>query len=305
MHVVVGSGPLGTAVARSLLERGEQVRQVSRTGRTVVAGAEARAADIRDTAAFRSALLGAAVVYQCAAPAYTAWTREFPDLQTSVVDAAAAAGADLVIGDNLYMYGPPGDAPISEGRAEHPTTRKGRLRREMAAAALAAHHEGRLRVALSRPSDYLGPGYDQSGLAVFRAALEGRTMGFYGRADMPHSFSYVPDAGAAMAALGTTGDGWGRIWIPPVLPAMTQAELAERVWRAAGGVGRPRARYTGRGAVRLAGLVSPLAREFAEMMYGVEAPYIVDSSRFEREFGFVATPVDEVVRETLEWYRER
>jgi hypothetical protein len=53
----------------------------------------------------RHAARGAAVVYQCAQPEYTEWTAKFVPLQNSILEGAAAAGAKLVVGDNLYMYG--------------------------------------------------------------------------------------------------------------------------------------------------------------------------------------------------------
>ena len=41
----------------------------------------------------------------------------------------------------------------------------------------------------------------------------------------------------------------------------------------------------------MAGLFIPGARETVEMMYEFEKPFVVDSSKFERAFGVVATPI--------------
>ena len=260
-------------------------------------------ADATNPADLDVALAGASVVYQCAQPAYTRWAQEFPQLQTGILDATVRAGADLVIADNLYMYGDPNGAVITETSPENPTTNKGRLRKTMADAAVQAHREGQLRVAISRPADYFGPGHDQSSKAIFGNAARGRAMQFFGRMDAPHTLSYLPDAAAAMAALGTTEAGWGSVWIPPVQPAVTQQELAERVWSAAGNSGRPKVRVTGEGAIRLVGLVVPVVREFAEMSYQYEKPFVVDSSRFESTFGAAPTPNDVAIAATVEHYR--
>ena len=303
LHIVIGAGGLGRSVAAQLVAGGERVRLVSRTGDARVTGAESVGADATNPADLDVALAGASVVYQCAQPAYTRWAQEFPQLQTGILDAAARAGADLVVADNLYMYGDPNGAAIREASPENPATKKGRVRKAMADAAVQAHREGQLRVAISRPADYFGPGHDQSSKAIFGNAARGRAMQFFGRMDAPHTLSYLPDAAAAMAALGTTEAGWGSVWIPPVQPAVTQQELAERVWSAAGNSGRPKVRVTGEGAIRLVGLVVPVVREFAEMSYQYEKPFVVDSSRFESTFGAAPTPNDVAIAATVEHYR--
>ncbi len=302
-HVVLGAGPLGTSVARDLVRRGQRVRIGNRSGTAQVDGAEPFAVDAADPATLRRAFRAAAVVYQCAQPAYSRWTEEFPTLQQHVLDAAVDASAGLVIGDNLYSYGDPQGRVLTEDSPEETTTRKGSVRRRMARQALSAHAAGRLRVAITRPAHYFGPGYDQAGDLVFRPALNGRTMRFLGRADQAHSFSYIPDAGAAMAELGVGGAGWGRVWIPPVQPALTQREFARRIWAAGGQAGNPRIQLLGRRLATVLGVFSPMARELPEMMYEFDKPYIVDSSAFETTFHAMPTPMDDAIAATLDWYR--
>ena len=302
-HVVFGSGPLGTAVAKELLHRGESVALVNRSGKATVSGVEVIVGDAYDPAFAANAVRGAAVVYQCAQPAYHRWTEDFPRLQQAILDAAAAEGARLVIADNLYSYGDPAGSVITETSPEKPTAKKGLLRKMMADAALQAHRDGTVEVALSRPSDYFGPGYDIMGDNVFRRAVAGRRMHLVGSATAPHSFSFVPDAGKAMAILGTSELSWGQVWIPPVQPAMTQQAFADQVWSLAGQPGRGRTGVLGRSGVALLGMVSKPIRELREMLYGFERPFIVDSSKFESTFGVAPTPLDQALGETLAWYR--
>jgi nucleoside-diphosphate-sugar epimerase len=302
-HVVVGAGALGTSVATDLLRRDQQVRIVNRSGSAQIPGAEALAVDATDPAALRRAFDGAAVVYQCAQPAYHRWSTEFPALQDAIIDAAAEASANIVIGDNLYPYGDPDGAVITERSPEKTATRKGTVRRQMAESALAAHRAGRLQVALSRPAHYFGPGYDQVGSMVFAPALKGKTMRWLGRMDQPHSFSYIPDVGAAMAELGVSGGGWGRVWIPPIQPALTQADFAARIWAASGQSGKARVQVLSRRMATLIGLVSPTVRQLPEMMYEFEKPYVVDSSAFEDAFDAKPTQLDDAIAATLDAYR--
>ena len=39
------------------------------------------------------------------------------------------------------------------------------------------------------------------------------------------------------------------------------------------------------------------------MMYEFEKPFVVDSSKFERTFGVVATPIADALKTTVAWYR--
>jgi nucleoside-diphosphate-sugar epimerase len=303
IHVVVGAGGLGREVADELARNGRRVRLVSRSGTPGNDPAIERVrADASSPVALDAALAGAAVVYQCAQPEYTQWGTEFAHLQTGILDATARAGADLVIADNLYMYGDPDGAVISESSPEQPATTKGRVRKQMADDALAAHRDGRLRVAISRASTYFGPGHDQSSKGVFGNALRGKPMQFIGSVDSLHSYSFVPDAARAMVLLGSGGTGWGSAWISPVQPAIVRRAFAERVWAAAGQSGKPRISVLGRGMLRAVGLFVPVVRELPEMLYEYEKPFVVDSSRFEREFGVAPTPSAEAIAVTLEAY---
>src|SRR5215217_1495660 len=108
LHVVVGaSGATGGALVRELARRGRRVRAVNRAGDAAVpAGVERLAADVATRDGAKAACAGAAVVYHCAQPPYTDWPAAFPPLTDAIAEGAAAAGAKLVLADNLYLYGP-------------------------------------------------------------------------------------------------------------------------------------------------------------------------------------------------------
>ena len=101
-HVVLGAGAVGMAVAEALARRGESVRVVNRSGlREPVAGVQSVAGDVSDPAFAASATHGARVVYQALNPPYHRWAQEFPGLQAAAIAAAQAAGARLVVMDNV------------------------------------------------------------------------------------------------------------------------------------------------------------------------------------------------------------
>lgn len=296
LHTIFGAGALGGSLARELVSRGERVRLVSRHGSSSAPGAEIVAGDVLDADFARQAAAGSGVVYQCAQPHYHRWLQEFAVLQNGVLDAAAAAGARVVIADNLYSYGAPGTAVISDRSAQTPSTDKGMLRLAMAESALA---DSRIQVALARPSNYFGGEYARFDTAVVQRALRGQAMQLMGRRDVAHSFSYVPDAARAMAELGASDKSWGRSWITPVQPAVTQDELLARVWREAGQTGSPRMSVLGRGAAAAIGVFVPDMRALRELWYEFDEPFVADSGEFERAFGISATPLDQAVMETV------
>jgi nucleoside-diphosphate-sugar epimerase len=305
LHVVVGaSGGIGAAVVGELARRGHRVRAVNRGGDAPVpAGVERLAADVATADGAKAATAGAAVVHHCAMPPYTDWPAAFPPLTEAVADGAAAAGARLVMADNLYLYGPH-DGPLTEDLPAAATGRKGRVRAQMAEGLLARHRHGRQRVAIGRASDYYGPGGRSSvaGDRVFGAAVAGRTMRWVGRLDQPHTLSYLEDVAAGLATLGEREEADGQAWHLPAAEPLTGRRFLELVAAASGG--RSRIATDPAAKIRLAGLFVPYVREVAEQLYEFQAPYVLDWSKFQRAFGPVTpTPHAEAVARTVEWFR--
>lgn len=119
-HVVFGTGQIGAHVASQLLESGNDVVVVSRSGRGVPTGARPINGDLTNAVFATTAADGAAVIYFCLnAPSYHSWPEEFPPLQRAVVQAAARTGARLVVLENLYSYGPTGGRTLTEDLPAH------------------------------------------------------------------------------------------------------------------------------------------------------------------------------------------
>lgn len=301
LHVVLGTGAVGGALANQLAAQGKSVRAVNRSGarKGFPESVEIVAADLTHPHQARSAVQGATVTYQCTQPAYHRWAQEFPTLQAGIVDAAASAGSRLVILDNLYAYGDPKGEVITEASPETATTKKGAVRRAITQAALEAHTQGRLQVTVARPSNYFGPGYALTESMVFGRALAGKPMQWLGRQDQPHSFSYTPDVARALANLGSSDQGWGKVWIAPVMPPITIADFSAAVWDAAGQSGKPKVQsIRGRGLSALA-VFMPVLRETKEMMFEWDRPYVADASAFERAFDFTPTSFAEAMSASI------
>ncbi|WP_148614753.1 NAD-dependent epimerase/dehydratase family protein [Nocardioides rubriscoriae] len=301
-HVVVGSGPVGTATARELVARGhDEVVLVNRSGGgEPIDGVRRVGVDVTDVEALVSLTQGADALYNCVnPPSYDVWPTWWPPVAQAFLVTAERTGAVLATASCLYAYGPT-DAPMVEGQVDAAQGTKGRLRATMWAEARAAHEAGTLRAVEVRGSDYLGPEVTNAHVPVVAPrALKGSRVRVFGSADLPHSFTDVRDMARTLVAVAARPDTHGRVWHAPTNPARTQAETVADVCRAAGrepvAVGTwPSAMLT------LGGVVMPFLREMRETVYQFQRPYVLDSSASERELGLAPTPWDEVCRATAE-----
>jgi nucleoside-diphosphate-sugar epimerase len=221
LHVIVGAGPVGTATARLLTARGEQVRVLTRSGRGPE-GVECFAVDATDADALIKHTEGAVALYSCAGPAYHRWSTDWPPLGTALVRAAEVTGAVLVTTGNLYGYGKV-DGPITEDLPLRPNTVKGQVRAKLWTDALAAHEAGRIRTAEVRGSDYLGArAVTPFSVLVLPTVLSGGRGSAPADLDAPHSWTYVGDVARTLVAVAADENAWGRAWHVPrrtVVPA--------------------------------------------------------------------------------------
>src|SRR5437762_4872899 len=155
LHVIVGAGPVGSATAKVLAERGEQVRVVTRSGGGPEHPAIERvAADATDAQRLTTLTEGAAALYNCASPQYHKWFTDWPPLAAAFLATAERTGAVYASASNLYGYGP-GHERIDVTTPLEATHPKLRLRAQMWRDALAAHEAGRIRATEVRGSDYI------------------------------------------------------------------------------------------------------------------------------------------------------
>jgi nucleoside-diphosphate-sugar epimerase len=306
LHVVFGTGQVGLALAARLAGLGVGVRAVSRRRPAALGdGVDWRPADVTELEAAVDAAKGASVVYQCLNAPYTQWPELFPPLQRGALTAAERAGALLVTLENLYAYGAAGGQPLTEDLPLAAVTSKGRTRAAMTAELLAASAAGRVRIAIGRASDFFGAGVTEStlGARTFGNAVAGKRADFIGNPDLPHTYSYVPDIAAGLAALGTDERAAGQVWHLPGPQTVTTRALLDLV---AGEVGHPVGiRNVPKLVLRALGLASPLMRGLAEMSYEFDEPFVMDTSKFETAFGTAATPLATAITDTISWYRTR
>jgi nucleoside-diphosphate-sugar epimerase len=306
LHVLFGAGQVGQPLARLLLQAGKRVR-IARRSAGSVEGTESVQGDAADPAFCARAVRGAATVYHCMNPPYDtrAWSKLVPRYMDNLITASGQAGARLVVLDNVYMLGRPNGRPLDEDTPVNPCSRKGEIRARAAERLFEAHRRREVVATAGRASDFYGPGGTQTGLGDFfwPRIFAGKTAYSPFPVDAVHTYHYVPDVAAGLAALGCAeNDAYGQPWMLPCQPAGTLRELVARM---ATTMGRPiEIGQVPRWIVKAAGIFVPLMRELDEMLYQWDEPFVIDDRRFRARFRQTPLAVDEAAAQTVAWARQ-
>ncbi len=187
-----------------------------------------------------------------------------------------------------------------------PVSRKGILRARLADELMAAYASGKVRAAIGRASDFYGPGplNAVAGERLFGAVLVGKKAMWVGDLDAPHTLTYIEDFAKALATLGEREEALGEVWHAPSPEPITGREFIELVFDKARRPPKYGA-YT-RTMMFFGGLFSSEVREFREMLYQFEAPFVLDSSKYTRVFGDPEpTSYREGIARTVRWHLSR
>ena len=306
-HIIFGTGPLGRATMNALLQRGEQVQMINRSGtmQGIPSSVKVIKCDAYNLDSAKVATRDANMVYNCTAPEYSTklWTTQLPILWNNILKSAIAAKAKLVIGDNLYMYDWVG-TNIHEDLPMQSSTGKGKARIAAATQMLEAHQKGLAQVAMVRGADFYGEyaaEQSQFGSRVIPPMLQGKAAQMLGNLDVPHSMTYIKDFGMALALVAAAEDAYGQAWHVPNAPAISRREMLEKIAQI---TGQPlKVQIMPKFLMSALGLfVAPL-REVSEMMYQFEQPYIVNHDKFVTKFGDIHTPEGTALEDTVTWFR--
>jgi len=304
-QIVVGAGAVGRATASALADDGHDVVVVSRRGSvTGDPRVQSAAVDASDPDDLTAIVDGAGALINCANPPYDKWAEVWPALAASLLQAAERTGAVLATMSNLYGYGPV-DQPMRPSDPLKATFSNGAIRAAMWHDALAAHDAGRVRVTEARASDFIGPGTGGTshlGRALPRI-LSGKSVQAFGSPDEPHSWTFVPDVGRALATLAVDERAWGRAWHVPSSSPLTQRQLFAEAARVAG-VATPKVRGIPNVALRALGWFNGEIRALRDVSYQFEGPFIIDATETSEVFGLSATPIDEALAVTIATERD-
>ncbi len=303
VHVVVGaSGGTGSALVRELVARGRRVRAVNRSGRlTVPDGVEVAVGDATDPERMREVCRGAGVVYNAVNVEFLKWRESFPAVIDGVLAGAEAADARMVFVDDTWMYGRV-NAPMTESLPYRPVSNKGVLRAWLAERVLAVHASGRVRTVIGRAPELYGPAVESVlGRNLFGPASgRGRAL-WVGELDQPLGPMLIDDFAYGLAELGERDEALGQAWHLPTPPPITARGFLTVLFAQ---VQRPvKVLRITEARARALGLVWPVLREGAEMLYQFRQPHSVDATAYRTAFGDgQVTPYEQGIEQTLAWY---
>lgn len=297
--VVLGDGPVGRTTTDELQHRGARVRVVTRSG-SGPAGADLHRTDVADAASVAAAIGDAPLVVMATHAPYrtAAWRDLLARMERPVLDHVARTGATLVLPESLYAFDA-ASGPISATTARLPRSPKGEVRRDL----LTARDASGARIRSVVAGDFVGPRVRASAAGetmAGRIAAGKRPMGF-GRADLPHAFTHVPDLVRAMLAATELPDAGHRVLMAPQAGSISQQELADGLADAAG-VPRRRVMTLGAFSSAVVGAFVRDVRELREVMYQFTQPFEIDARADEALLDLSATPWDQAFKETVDWW---
>ena len=305
LFVVTGAGPVGWTVAEQLAAAGHRVRVLTRSGsgpdHPLI---EKKAVDVSDPAQLGGLFRGAKAVFHCihgSKYSAKAWAAELPGAEQAVLAAAGEAGAVVVFPESLYSYSEP-DRPMTEEGPRRGAGRQAGCPHRAAEGPRGVGNRHRERGG-GRFLRAAGP-YAHAGERMVRPVAAGKPLQVVGRADQPHSFTYVPDLAAAMIVAADKPNLWNRVWHAPTGPALTQRELAG-AFATAAGARAPRVTAIPGWALKAMGVLSPGMRELAETLYQFERPFVMDSRASKAALGLQPTPLKEAAAATVAWWGDQ
>ena len=302
LHTILGAnGVIARELSAALERAGRPVRQVSRNPRAVNPHDELHAADLLNAQATADSVAGSAVVYLLAGLPYdtAVWQAQWPRIMQNAIDACAQHGARLAFFDNVYAYGAV-SGEMTELTPFNPCSRKGEVRAAIATTLLDAAKRGDVQALIARSADFYGPGAANSLLhaVLFERLRTGRAPQWLGNPNAWHRFTYTPDIGRALAALGQSNEVWGQTWHVPTSSEPMSGEKVTRL--ACEWAGKPyRLSVMPRWMMKPLSWCVPAIRENRELMYQLERDYRFSSRKMESVWGLQATPYRDGVAATL------
>lgn len=302
MQVILGAGgAIGKDLARELKEYTDKIRLVSRNPKPVNKNDELFACNLTDMSCVEKAVEGASVVYLLAGLPYKTkvWQELWPKVMQNVINACKKHNSKLVFFDNIYMYNPEKLSPMTEETEILPSSKKGKIRAEIAQMILKEIETEKLKALIARAADFYGPGINNSVLneTVYKNLKAGKKAIWMCSTGKKHNYTFTPDAAKATALLGNTESAYGQVWHLPTAEPLTGKEWINAFAKEMGV--EPKTQVASRFMVKILGLFNPTMKEFVEMLYQYDRDYDFDSSKFETVFKMKPTPVEKGIKQVV------
>jgi nucleoside-diphosphate-sugar epimerase len=293
MQTILGSGgAIGTPLAKELAKSNTNIRLVSRNPKKVNSTDTLHPADLTKPEDVKRAIAGSEICYVTVGFPYSVkeWRKTWPPFMKAVIEGCEAGGTKLVFFDNMYALSANALNPITETGKIDPPSRKGAVRAEVDKMVLDAAARGKIQAIIARAPDFFGPVGNTSMLMImiYDNLKKGKGAQWMCNANLPHSFGYAPELAKGTAMLGNDPACYNQIWNLPV----TKETLTGKEWAAlfSAELGtKDKISTLPAWLVKTLGLFIPIMGELHEMLYQYDRPYVFDSSKFNKHFGY--TPI--------------
>ena len=300
--VTGAGGGLGSNVVRAARDRGHTVRALVRDaakaklpdGVTPIVG------DARDAQAMKRAADGCDAVFHLVNVVIGKdWIRTTAELLEVALATCQSTGARFVFPANVWVYGKgtPGNL-VAEDAPLAPISDMGDARRAKEERIRASG----VRFAMIRLPEFYGPHVQTLTGRPLQAIAKGERARWWGPADKPIEFVYMPDAANVLVEVGLANGVDGELFHLPGAAHTTARAFLENAIRIAG-MGKLSVMPTF--LVRVGSLVNPLAKAFNDILHLWEHPILLDGTKLRTRFPALRmTSYDEGLAATLAWHRE-
>ncbi len=306
MITILGAGgAISNEVVSLLAARKLPFRLVGRNPVSKPGATELVSADLSDKDQTERAVAGSSDVFLLAGLKYdhAVWAQLWPRIMANTIEACKRANARLIFFDNVYMYGRVAGA-MTENTPFNPGSKKGEIRAKIASTLINEWQSGSLTAMIARAADFYGPAAKTGmpNVMVFEPMSKKQKAMCLVNDSLAHSYTYTPDAAQALMTLAGAESAWNQTWHLPTAPnPLTGKEFITQAAQAMGAA--PKYRVLRPLMVRIFGWFNPVVGEVYEMLYQNDSPYLFDSSKYARSFGFAGTPYAEGIQATAAGYR--
>ncbi|HRX11230.1 MAG TPA: NAD-dependent epimerase/dehydratase family protein [Draconibacterium sp.] len=302
MQTILGSGgAIGNDLAKELRSYTDKVCLASRNPVKVNENDILVKCDLTIPKEVENAVKGSEIAYLTAGLIYSTkiWQQQWSVVMKNTIEACKKHKTKLVFFDNIYMYHPGKLNPMTEETEVSPSSKKGKVRAEIAQMILDEMNSGALKAMIVRSADFYGPGIKNSVFneVVFKNLKKGKKANWFCSVDYLHNFTFTPDAAKATTLLGNTESAYGQIWHLPTASPITMKQWIEKVANELGV--KPKTQIASKFIVQIMGLFNPIMKEFVEMLYQYDRDYNFDSTKFENTFNIKPTPIDEGISQII------
>jgi nucleoside-diphosphate-sugar epimerase len=304
IHVVLGSGTVGTKLAARLGGAGNRVLLVSRSSKgPSIANVERVQGDASSVESLRSIAPKADFIYNCVNPPYNKWDKEWPPIQSAVTEFSIKTDAVLVTCSNLYGYGPH-KGVLTEDLPLRATWKNGRIRADMWLQAKELHDAGKIRATEVRGSDYISAS-DQSrmGDRVVPRLMQGKSVQLLGSLDKLHTWTDPDDVVHLMMVVAQEEVAWGSPWHVPSNGPMTQRHVVRDIALELD-IKNPKVSSVPPIIEKTLSLFNPIMREISHTAYQFNEPFVMSDERSRKAFGLKPKAWDLVIRDLVKQYKE-